>query len=51
MERPVPADAVAQSTNRGELNGNEIEYFYSFTAGPGEITITLQVAARKREQK
>ena len=45
----------AQSTNRdhptplrsdeirGELNGDEIEYFYSFTAGPGELTITVDV--------
>src|SRR5882724_2062505 len=47
--------AFAQSTNRdhptpfrsdevkGELNGKEIEYFYSFTAGPGEATITVDV--------
>jgi hypothetical protein len=45
----------AQSTNRdhptplrsdeirGELNGGEIEYFFSFTAGPGEVTITVDV--------
>jgi hypothetical protein len=45
----------AQSTNRdhptqlrsdeirGELNGDEIEYFFSFTAGPGEVTITVDV--------
>ena len=45
----------AQSTNRdhptpfrsdevkGELNREEIEYFYSFTAGPGEVTITVDV--------
>jgi hypothetical protein len=45
----------AQSTNRdhptpftsdevkGELNAEEIEYFYSFTAGPGEATITVDV--------
>jgi hypothetical protein len=45
----------AQSTNRdhptpftsdeikGELNGEEIEYFYSFTAGRGEVTITVDV--------
>jgi hypothetical protein len=45
----------AQSTNRdhptplrsdeirGELNGDEIEYFFSFTAGPGELTITVDV--------
>ncbi len=47
--------AFAQSTNRdhptplssneikGELNGREIEYFFSFTAGPGEVTITVDV--------
>src|ERR1700704_6502909 len=45
----------AQSTNRdhptvlssdeirGELDGTEIEYFFSFTAGPGEVTITVDV--------
>lgn len=47
--------AFAQSTHRdhptpftsdeikGELNGKEIEYFYSFTAGPGEVTLTVDV--------
>jgi hypothetical protein len=25
------------------LNSEEIEYFYSFTAGPGELTITVDV--------
>ena len=45
----------AQSTNRdhptpftsdevrGDLKGEEIEYFYSFSAGPGEVTITVDV--------
>ena len=45
----------AQSTNRdhptpfttdeikGDLKGEEIEYFYSFTAGAGEVTITVDV--------
>jgi hypothetical protein len=28
---------------KGELNGEDVEYFYSFTAGPGEATITLDV--------
>ena len=28
---------------KGELNGKEIEYFYSFTAGPGELTLTVDV--------
>ena len=49
------SSAFAQSTNRdhptpftsdqikGELNGKEIEYFYSFTAGPGEVTLTVDV--------
>jgi hypothetical protein len=47
--------AFAQSTHRdhptplrsneikGDLNGDEIEYFFSFTAGPGELTITVDV--------
>jgi hypothetical protein len=47
--------AFAQSTDRdhptpftsdevkGELRGEEVEYFYSFTAGPGEVTITVDV--------
>ncbi|MEP6922187.1 MAG: hypothetical protein ABI967_13755 [bacterium] len=49
------ASVFAQSTNRdhptpftsneikGELNAEEVEYFYSFTAGPGEVTITVDV--------
>ena len=51
----VTGSVVAQSTNRdhptrlspddikGELNGSEIEYFFSFTAGPGEVTLTVDV--------
>lgn len=47
--------AFAQSTDRdrptpftsteinGELKAEEVEYFYSFTAGPGEFTITVDV--------
>jgi hypothetical protein len=35
---PLRSDEI-----RGELNGQEIEYFYSFTAGPGELTITVDV--------
>jgi hypothetical protein len=47
--------ALTQSTDRdhptrltsdeikGELKGDDIEYFYSFTAGPGEVTITVDV--------
>src|ERR1700675_3426829 len=49
------SSVFAQSTNRdhptpftsdeikGELNAKEVEYFYSFTAGPGEVTITVDV--------
>jgi hypothetical protein len=49
--------AFAQSTDRdhptpftsteikGELNAKEIEYFYSFTAGPGEVTLTVDVTS------
>jgi hypothetical protein len=28
---------------KGDLDGSEVEYFFSFTAGPGEMTITLDV--------
>jgi hypothetical protein len=47
--------SFAQSTHRdhptpftsdeikGELNAKEIEYFYSFTAGPGKVTLTVDV--------
>jgi len=50
----VTGSVVAQSTDRdhptrltsdeikGELNGREIEYFLSFTAGPGEVTLTVE---------
>ena len=49
------ASAFAQSTDRdhptalrsneitGDLKGEEVEYFFSFTAGPGELTITVDV--------
>jgi hypothetical protein len=51
------SSAFAQSTDRdhptpftsteikGELNAKEIEYFYSFTAGPGEVTLTVDVTS------
>ena len=51
------SSALAQSTDRdhptpftsteikGELNAKEIEYFYSFTAGPGEVTLTVDVTS------
>ena len=28
---------------KGELTSEEIEYFFSFTAGPGEVTLTVDV--------
>jgi len=55
MVLTATGSTFAQSTDRdhptpfrsdeikGELNGEEIEYFYSFTAGPGEATITVDV--------
>ncbi len=56
------ASTFAQSTNRdnptplnsGEISGNmndhDRETFYSFTAGPGEVTITVDVNATRDEQ-
>jgi hypothetical protein len=51
----VTGSVSAQSTDRdhpthlnsneitGELNASEIEYFFSFNAGPGEVTLTVDV--------
>jgi len=51
------SSAFAQSTDRdhptpftsteiqGELKAREIEYFYSFTGGPGEVTLTVDVTS------
>lgn len=39
-DHPTP---LTSNEIRGELSGNDIEYFYSFTAGPGEFTITVDV--------
>jgi hypothetical protein len=41
-DRDHPTPFRSNEVN-GELNGEEIEYFYSFTAGPGELTITVDV--------
>ena len=53
--------AMAQSSSRdnprvlssgdvtGTLNDHNQESFYSFTAGPGEVTITLDVQARRND--
>ena len=32
---------------RGVLHGNGGEFFYSFTAGPGELTLTVEVKSRE----
>jgi hypothetical protein len=49
--------AFAQSTNRdrptplgsnqlsGELSGDDTEYFFAFVAGPGELTVSLDIKA------
>jgi hypothetical protein len=39
-DRPTP---FTSDEIKGELNAKEIEYFYSFTAGPGEVTLTVDV--------
>lgn len=53
----APNSIFAQSTDRdrptplktyelkGRLDGGETEYFYSFAAGPGELTVTFDVKA------
>lgn len=51
---PVPAQSTSRDNptplSVGEINGdfnqNDPEYFYSFTAGPGEVTFTLDIKAR-----
>ena len=56
------SSAAAQSTDRdhptplrsneisGDLNNHNEEHFYSFVAGPGELTITLDVKAIPENQ-
>src|ERR1700687_2908939 len=39
-DHPTPFTSVEI---KGELTAEEIEYFYSFTAGPGEVTLTVDV--------
>ena len=53
----MAGSAAAQSTDRdhptplqsaelrGELDGGDTQFFYSFVAGPGELTITFDVTA------
>jgi hypothetical protein len=41
-DAPTPLDS---NELRGELDGSNTEYFYSFVAGPGELTVTFDVKA------
>jgi hypothetical protein len=43
-DRPTPLDS---SELRGVLEGKGGDFFYSFTAGPGELTITVDVKSRE----
>ena len=42
-DNPMPLGSNGVS---GSLNPNKLENFYSFSAGPGELTITVDVQAR-----
>ena len=42
--KPLSSGEIA-----GSLNDHNQESFYSFTAGPGEVTITLDVQARRND--
>src|SRR5947209_6245230 len=41
--------ALSSGDVTGSLNDHNQENFYSFTAGPGEVTITLDVQARRND--
>ena len=41
-DRPTP---LKSPELKGRLDGGDAEYFYSFNAGPGELTVTLDVKA------
>jgi hypothetical protein len=41
-DHPTP---LKSNELRGELDGSDTEYFYSFVAGPGELTVTFEVTA------
>jgi len=41
-DNPTP---LSSTELRGELDGTDTEYFYSFVAGPGELTLTFDVKA------
>lgn len=42
-DNPTP---FASNTIKGSGNGKKVEYFYSFTAGPGEVAITVDLKAK-----
>ncbi|HMF54796.1 MAG TPA: hypothetical protein VK619_00430 [Pyrinomonadaceae bacterium] len=48
-DRDHPA-LITSNEIRGDLNHNDEENFYSFVAGPGELTITVDVKANPDEQ-
>lgn len=41
-DNPTPLDSTEL---RGDLDGTGTEYFYSFVAGPGELTLTFDIKA------
>ena len=41
-DNPTP---VAANVITDDLNGSDTSYFYKFTAGPGKLTITIEVKA------
>jgi hypothetical protein len=42
-DNPTP---FASNTVKGSGTGKKVEYFYSFTAGPGEVAITVDLKAK-----
>ena len=42
-DNPTP---FASNTIKGSGTGKKVEYFYSFTAGPGEVAITVDLKAK-----
>jgi hypothetical protein len=45
-DTPTP---LSSGTLSGNMNDHNAENFYSFTAGPGELTITVDVKARRND--
>ncbi|MGI8813529.1 MAG: hypothetical protein ACR2IH_13525 [Pyrinomonadaceae bacterium] len=46
-DNPIPLNSAAIT---GNMNDRGKESFYSFTAGPGDVTITVDVKAQRDEQ-